>query len=109
VREIGEMKKFKDKVTQLIKKIPRGKVVSYKELAKWAGRPKAARAVGNICAQNEKIGIIPCHRVIKNDGKVGKYVLGIEKKERLLQSEGVPIKNHRIDTKYFWWIPKKPA
>ncbi|MFA6047601.1 MAG: MGMT family protein [Parcubacteria group bacterium] len=87
-------KSFSDKVIQLVSKIPRGKILTYLEVAKGAGNPKAARAVGNIlnlyykeCVQNKK-PTIPCHRVVRNDGKVGGYALGSKKKKELLELEG---------------------
>ena len=77
-----------------IKKIPKGKTITYKELAVKIGKPKAYRAVANACAKNPLLGIIPCHRVIRRDGKMGGYMgkKGIERKKRLLQSEGVKLK-----------------
>ncbi len=77
-----------------IKKIPLGKTITYKELAIKIGKPKAYRAVANACAKNRFLGIIPCHRVIRSDGKMGGYMgeKGIERKKRLLKSEGVKLK-----------------
>lgn len=54
-------------------KIPYGKVMSYAEFARFAGKPKAARAAGSICANNPIPIIYPCHRVIRTDGKLGNY------------------------------------
>ncbi len=88
---------FKEKVYQLTKQIPRGRVLTYKETAKLAGRPKAWRAVGNILNKSAswRTGI-PCHRVIRSDGKIGGYRGGTNKKIKLLISEGVKIKGERI-------------
>jgi methylated-DNA-[protein]-cysteine S-methyltransferase len=87
------MLKFSQKVIEIVKKIPRGKILTYKEVAKKAGNPRAARAVGNIlnayyrlCIK-EKLPTIPCHRVVRSDGKVGGYVLGEKKKKELLMRE----------------------
>ena len=76
-----------------IKKIPKGKTITYKELAINVGKPKAYRAVANACAKNPLIEIIPCHRVIRSDGKMGGYMgrKGIKRKIRLLKSEGVKL------------------
>lgn len=79
---------FKDKVLKIVSKIPEGKVLSYKQVAEKAGSPKAYRAVGNILNQNYNKNI-PCHRVIKSDGKPGGYNRGKTRKISLLQSEGV--------------------
>ncbi|MCH1612011.1 MAG: MGMT family protein [Flavobacteriales bacterium] len=77
-----------------IKKIPKGKTITYKELAIKIGKPQAYRAVANACAKNPFLGIIPCHRVIRGDGKMGGYMgkKGIVSKKSLLQSEGVKLK-----------------
>jgi len=81
---------FKEKVFEVVKKIPRGKVLTYKEVAKLAGRPKAWRAVGNILSKN-KDPKIPCHRVIRSDRKIGGFRLGSKVKKKLLEKEGVKL------------------
>ncbi|PIW37324.1 MAG: 6-O-methylguanine DNA methyltransferase [Candidatus Kerfeldbacteria bacterium CG15_BIG_FIL_POST_REV_8_21_14_020_45_12] len=81
---------FTQKVLAIVKKIPRGKVMTYGEVAKMAGSPKAARAVGNIMSHNWNKSI-PCHRVVKADGTTGGYNRGSAKKIKLLKSEGVNI------------------
>lgn len=80
---------FTDNVLKIVSKIPKGKTLSYKEVAKLAGSPKAYRAVGNILNQNFKEGKnhIPCHRVIRSDGSFGGYALGDDFKKRLLDRE----------------------
>ena len=78
---------FSKKVYGVVKKIPKGKVLTYKEVAKKAGRPKASRAVGNILNKNHDASI-PCHRVIRSDGKLGGYNKGVEAKRKILRSEG---------------------
>jgi len=78
---------FKEEVIKIVKKIPRGKVLTYKEVAERAGRPKAWRAVGNILAKNKNPNI-PCHRVIRSNGKIGGYNRGVKKKRELLKNEG---------------------
>ncbi len=65
-------KSFLNKVIEIVKKIPRGKVLTYKQVAIKAGNPMAARAVGSIMANNSDKGV-PCHRVIRSDGKIGEY------------------------------------
>lgn len=66
------MNKFSDKVYDVVRHIPKGKTMSYKEVAARAGRPHAFRAVGNILSRN-KDPLVPCHRVIRSDGKIGGY------------------------------------
>ncbi len=83
------MSEFQDKVRDVVRAIPKGSVLSYKEVANKAGKPKAARAVANIMANNF-LPDIPCHRVIKSDGRPGGYNRGGESvKRRLLLEEGV--------------------
>lgn len=81
------MKTFKEKVFDVVRKIPKGKTLTYKEVAKRAGKPGAYRVVGNILTTNfdEKV---PCHRVIKSDGTIGGYNRGSKKKMEMLKKEG---------------------
>lgn len=82
------MKTFSEKVKEVVAKIPKGKVLTYKEVAKKAGNEKAVRAVGSIMAKNYDPKV-PCHRVIRTDGKIGNYNRGGEKAKRaLLIKEG---------------------
>ena len=78
---------FQEKVYKVVKAIPEGKVLTYKEVAILAGSPLAFRAVGNILNKNFDKSI-PCHRVIKSDGKLGGYNRGSLNKERILKKEG---------------------
>jgi len=80
---------FQKLVWEEIKKIPKGKTATYKEIAARIGRPNAARAVANAAGANTQKIIIPCHRVIRNDGSIGGYRWGIKEKRRLLREEGV--------------------
>lgn len=80
------MTNFKEKVFEVVKKIPKGKTLTYKQVARLAGRPKAYRAVGNILNTNYNPKI-PCHRVVRSDGKVGGYNRGKKRKRELLQKE----------------------
>lgn len=75
----------------MVKKIPKGKVLTYAEVARKAGNAKASRAVGTIMARNADRGV-PCHRVIRSDGKIGAYNgLQGKSKRQLLLKEGVKI------------------
>ncbi|MGC9031606.1 MAG: methylated-DNA--[protein]-cysteine S-methyltransferase [Minisyncoccia bacterium] len=88
---------FKEKVYNLVKKIPKGKFLTYKEVAILAERPTAWRAVGNILNKTKKENIrIPCHRVIRSDRKVGGYNRGEKKKIFLLKKEGIKIKKKKV-------------
>jgi O-6-methylguanine DNA methyltransferase len=82
------MKTFTEKVLEVVSKIPKGKTLTYKEVAKKAGNEKASRAVGTIMSKNFKKWI-PCHRVIRSDGKIGGYNRGGHiAKIKLLKTEG---------------------
>ena len=78
---------FKEKIYRVVKKIPKGKVLTYKEVAKRVGKPKAYRAVGNILNKNTDPKV-PCHRVIRSDGKIGGYRDGNRVKQKILKKEG---------------------
>ena len=80
-------KSFSKKVLAVVAKIPKGKILTYKEVAKRAGNSRAYRAVGNILNKNYD-SQIPCHRVICADGKAGGYNRGPKKKLKLLKEEG---------------------
>lgn len=87
---------FQEIVYAVVSKIPKGAVLSYKEVAIKIGRPNAARAIGNALNKNMNTNKVPCHRVIRSDGSLGGYAFGVEKKKMLLESEGVVIKNGKI-------------
>jgi methylated-DNA-[protein]-cysteine S-methyltransferase len=84
------METFSLRVGQIVSRIPRGKTMTYAEVARRAGSPRACRAVGNILNKNHNPGI-PCHRVIRSDGKAGGYNKGAKKKIKILRGEGVVI------------------
>lgn len=79
---------FKEKVFSVVRRIPEGKVLTYKQVAQKAGSPRAFRAVGNILNTNYDPAI-PCHRVICSDGKTGGYNRGAANKVKILKKEGV--------------------
>lgn len=84
-------KSFKEKVLEVVKKIPKGQVLTYKQVAKKAGNEKAVRVVGNLMKANYNKNV-PCHRVIRSDGKVGDYNRGgSKKKEEILRREGLKV------------------
>ena len=81
------MSTFQNKVYVVVGQIPKGKTMTYKQVAKAVGSPKAYRAVGNALNKNTDTKKVPCHRVIKSDGSVGGYALGFKKKMALLKKE----------------------
>lgn len=87
---------FEQDVHAALTRVPYGAVVSYRDLAAAAGRPHAYRAVGSVMARNRLPVILPCHRVVKNDGSLGRYGDDPAWKERLLTLEGVRLKGGRI-------------
>lgn len=82
---------FKTRVYAVVRKIPKGKVLTYAQVAKRVGFPHASRAVGTVLSQNYDLKI-PCHRVIRSDGKIGNYNRGGNRAKRvLLIKEGVKL------------------
>jgi len=86
---------FQKRVYKIVKKIPQGKVLTYKELAKLAGSPRAFRAIGNILNKNRDPKT-PCHRIVRSDGQVGGYNSGTKKKIVLLKKEGIIIYHGKV-------------
>ena len=82
------MNSFSHNVIETVKSIPKGKTMTYAQVAQKAGSPKAARAVGSIMAKNQD-KTVPCHRVIRSDGSIGPYN-GLQgpSKQKLLEAEG---------------------
>ena len=94
--DINYLPEFKQKVLKECAKIPSGKVSTYGKLAKKAGSPKAARAVGQTMASNPISLVIPCHRVIGSDGHLTGFGGGLNLKKKLLVAEGIKIKGDRV-------------
>ena len=86
------MKTFDEKCYAVIKRIPKGKVATYKQVANFL-KCSAYRAVGNAMRRNKNAPHVPCHRVVKSNGAIGGYALGQKKKIALLKKEGVKIKH----------------
>ena len=90
---------MKNKVFSLVKNVPKGKVTTYKEIAKIVGIHP--RAVGMILSKNKDLKNIPCYRVVRSDGSVGGYKLGKKKKIELLRRDGIEIKKEKISLKKY--------
>jgi methylated-DNA-[protein]-cysteine S-methyltransferase len=79
---------FTQRVLSVVSNIPKGSVLTYKEVARRAGSPRAYRAVGNVLSKNYS-SKVPCHRVVRADGTLGGYNRGAEEKRLILKREGV--------------------
>lgn len=97
-------KSFNERCYALLKRVPRGKVTTYKALA-TAMKSKAYRAVGNAMNKNPHAPEVPCHRVISSDGKIGGFALGQRKKISMLKEEGIEVKKGKIDLKKYFYKP----
>lgn len=86
---------FRDKVYWLTSQIPKGRVSTYKEVGKALGS-RGYRAVGQALHVNPYAPVVPCHRVVRSDGKLGGFAIGIAKKIRILKTEGVGVKGSRV-------------
>ena len=81
--------KFQRAVWRVMRKLPRGRMKSYGEVAAVIGRPRAVRAVGSACGANPIPLLVPCHRILAAGGKLGGFGGGVDWKRRLLDREGV--------------------
>ncbi len=97
---------FARRVLSILRRVPAGRVVTYGDLAKWAGRPGAARAVGNIMREAREPGL-PYHRVIAAGGRLGGYGGHEGLKQALLRQEGLPVGSGRVRgfARYRWAPP----
>lgn len=97
-----KQKPFNERCYKFLKKVPKGKVTTYKELAR-AMNSKAYRAVGNAMNKNPNAPRVPCHRVINSSGDIGGFSSGIKNKIKILEKEGVEVKNNKIDLKKYFF------
>jgi len=97
-----KIKNFQNCVYEIVKRIPKGKVMTYKEVGQKAGGSRAWRAVGNILRHSAELSRshknkdpkIPCHRVIRSNGRIGGYKNGTKRKISLLKKEGIIINSY---------------
>ena len=95
---------FNEKCYEILKKVPRGKVTTYKEIA-LALKSKGYRAVGNAMNKNPYAPHVPCHRVVGSDGKMVGFADGVNKKIKMLRGEGVEVVDDKVDLdKYFYGL-----
>lgn len=88
--------KLDELVYKKLAEVPKGKVTSYSELAKAVGLKNGQRVIGQIMKRNPYPVIIPCHRVVKADGKIGGFFYGDKVKKNMLKKEGIKIENGKI-------------
>ena len=94
--------KFNERVYEIVKKIPKGKISTYKNVAE-ALNCKAYRAVGNALNKNPFSPIVPCHRIICSNGFVGGFASGVKNKIKMLRKEGIFVEDGKIElSKYFY-------
>jgi methylated-DNA-[protein]-cysteine S-methyltransferase len=91
---------FNERCYSLLKKVPKGKVTTYKALAQ-AMKTKAYRAVGNAMNKNPYAPKVPCHRVVGHSGDLTGFATGIKNKAKLLKAEGVQVKNNKVDLQIY--------
>lgn len=87
---------FTERVYSVVANIPKGSVMTYADVARRAGYPGAARAVGNALNKNTNTKKVPCHRVVRSDGTTGGYAHGVAKKKAILKREGALDKNGNL-------------
>jgi len=104
VKEAG----FAEKALSLIKRIPRGRVTTYSEIAKTIGSPKASKAIGKIIASNSHLKSVPFHRVVKSNGKIGGSKAATRNRSSLLKKEGIKVEKGRVslDRHGFEFVPR---
>ena len=100
------MKDFRQSVYNVVKKIPRGYVATYGQIAKLAGYPNAARAVGSAMHNNpDPIGM-PCYKIVNSKGKLAKgynYLNGIDTQKMFLEKDGIEVINYQVDLNKYQW------
>ena len=96
---------LQDRVYEVTKKIPKGKVTTYGQIARMVGNPKAARAIGMFMRINPDAPETPCHRVVAANGNLTGYSAdgGIATKKKMLISEGVYFKGEKVDLSRSLW------
>ncbi|MDO8460150.1 MAG: MGMT family protein [Nanoarchaeota archaeon] len=99
---------FSEKCYDIVKRIPKGKVMTYKSVAKTLGT-NAYRVVGNAMNKSPGMPEMPCHRVVKSNGEVGGFVHGTRKKIEMLNMEGVKVKNGKVDLEEYRYSLKSKS
>lgn len=101
MESLNNMSDFAQKVYDVVRTIPKGRVATYAGIAKAIGSPRAVRAVGTALGKNRNFKQVPCHRVVRSDGRIGQYVFGTDKKVAILRKEGVEVNHNSVDLTQF--------
>lgn len=90
---------MKEKVFEFLKTIPKGKVVTYSQIAEYLGNKKLARVVGNILHSNPDENMYPCYKVVDSKGNLSKHFAfgGVEKQKEKLEKDGIVVINYKVD------------
>jgi methylated-DNA-[protein]-cysteine S-methyltransferase len=96
IRFLSNKTEFEQKVLVATFKIPKGKISTYKRIADKIGRPRAYRAVATALKKNPLHPIVPCHRVVRSDGRFGGEEKRAESRRKLVEKEGIPTENGKI-------------
>lgn len=96
VRFLSDKTEFERKVLVATFRIPTGKVSTYKRIAEKIGNPRAYRAVASVLHRNPLAPTVPCHRVVRSDGKFGGESKAAESRRKLVEKEGVPLENDAV-------------
>jgi O-6-methylguanine DNA methyltransferase len=107
-KKMKRTSEFSKRVYAVVAGIPKGKVATYGQVAKLAGSPGAARAVGMCMRHNKDTKAVPCHRVVGSTGKLTGYAYGsgLPTKKKMLEKEGVVFKGANVDLTKSAWKPK---
>lgn len=100
-------KNFHQRCYDALRKVPKGKVITYADLARYLGS-KGYRAVGNAMNRNPYAPVVPCHRVVRSGGEIGGYARGTRAKVKMLRDEGVAVQGGRVQDleKYRFKFPR---
>lgn len=96
---------MKEEVYEFLRKIPRGKVVTYGQIAAYLGNKKMARVVGNVLHKNPDPDKYPCYKVVDNRGNLSKHFAfgGIDKQKEKLEGDGIVVENYKVDLNDYKW------
>lgn len=104
--KLDNSRTFYDRVYEIVKRIPKGKVASYGQIARLLGNPRASRAVGYALHANPYPGVVPCHRVVNREGRLAPSFAfgGQDIQKEMLEAEGVAVDSeYSVDMNKYGW------